>query len=110
MSDGDYADRRYDLHDRITLEDKMKTLEQAAIHYVHKQGNYLPSDGSGYQIRLDAFVAGAQWERERSKGEIEDLVFQRNAFEKAAQDWMKVYDRLKEKYEPLEAVVSRGEP
>jgi len=35
-----------------------KSKEEMAREYAHKAGNYLPTDGSGYNVRRDAFLAG----------------------------------------------------
>lgn len=37
---------------------------EAATAYAKKAGGYVPSDGPGFRVRWDAFLAGCQWHRE----------------------------------------------
>lgn len=46
-------------------------------------------------------------ENEKLKAQVEQLQFEKDEFEKVAKEWMNDFDKLKEKYEPSIALLSK---
>ena len=64
-----------------------------------------PIPGMYDSMDIEHMKYGANHAWDHQQKEIDDLIFQRNAFQEAATAWMKSYDDLKEKYEPTQMVI-----